>query len=636
MAPRRTCERTHPYSLFDDENVFRYCAFFWTVADDAAGTTVRRWIAQCTNWQVVVDEPGMAILCIGITESQPARILQDCSGRIHGVVLGDLFTASPNARCYRFTPDESERILRNAGRQLISDYWGNYVALWRDPQTHRRWALRGPAATLPCLHTSLADVEIYFSWTEAVAALEPAAFSINWKFMARSLTAPLASSYTGINEIHEIPAGFCKSATLQRYWDPFAIARTDPIDSFDVATNELHTAAQACAHAWAQSVPRIVHALSGGLDSSIVLACLNDAPSRPEIVCLTHFTAGPDSDERAYARLAARHANRELIEREHPQNIDLHGALHGVRFETSPGLRMPEIDRIELDLAHERGAEIITRGDGGDELFCRHHTHFYVADFLRAHAFHPALLPLLLHAAFREGETIWVVLARAIRNAFIPRRWDMMAIFRDDQEDQSLLHPDVLADMANDREFGLPEVQSTRDCAPGKLWQINLLAGRRFHYLPSMRDGDARPVSPLLSQPLIETCLRIPTYMQMANRRERAVARAAFVCRVPEEILERRWKGGAEEHAWQILRQNLAFVREVLLEGQLVAAGFVDRPRLETLLTGDPSTVVRATVPVFELLGAEAWLRAWGSEHRTYRDAVGAHARIGQHAGEAP
>jgi asparagine synthase (glutamine-hydrolysing) len=80
---------------------------------------------------------------------------------------------------------------------------------------------------------------------------------------------------------------------------------------------------------------------------------------------------------------------------------------------------------------------------------------------------------------------------------------------------------------------------------------------------------------------------------------------------VPKEILMRRWKGGAEHLAWRILRQNLPFVRELLLDGELIRSGLLNRPRLESLLNGDPASVVRATVPVFGLVGAEAWLQAW-------------------------
>jgi asparagine synthase (glutamine-hydrolysing) len=605
--------------------VFRYCAFFWSDDNGPAAALGRQLVDRCraqsAAWETAIDEPGMAVLCAGATPSQPVRVLKERAGRTLGAVLGDLFTASPVKRCYQLGTDESERIVRTSGRQLISRYWGNYVALLRAPATRSRWVVRAPAATLPCMHLAISGVDVYFSWTEAVAALDAASFSVNWPFVARSLVAPLASTYTGYNEIRAIPAGFCKETigernTLRRYWDPVEIAKGEAIADFDEATDALHSAAVSCAHAWAEGVPCILHALSGGLDSSIVLGCLNTAPAKPDIVCMTHFGEGPDSDERSFARLAASRAHRELIEYQQPVDIDLHGVLHGVRFATSPGMRIPDIDRIEPDLAHERHAEIITRGHGGDELFCRHHTMFYVADFIRDRAFHPALFPLLLHAAFTEGETVWTVFAGAIRNAFFPRAGNMMQIFTNEQAEQSLLHPDITAQLATHREFELPAGEFERACAPGKLWQINLLGGHRHYYLPSMREGDARQALPLLSQPLIETCLRIPTYLKMEDRRERAVARAAFVREVPQEILERRWKGGAEQLAWRMMRRNLPFIRELVLEGELIRSGLLNRPRLESLLNSDPASVVRATVPVFDLIGVEAWLQAWSLRTR--------------------
>ena len=594
--------------------MFRYLAFFWNEADPAAHAASRELLERCRAqsiaWEVALSAAGVVVLCAGATATQRALVLRGSGGSLLGVVLGDLFRAA--RRCRHFEEEESERILMTRGRELVANFWGNYVALLRDPTSHARWVLRGPAATLPCLHVGIEKIDIYFSFTESCAALNCASFSVNWNRVARSLNGLSASQATAVNEIREIPAGFCEGPQgIGCYWDPVKLAGRAPIGDFNSAAITLHDVAESCVHAWAEGAPRILHALSGGLDSSIVLGCLHSAPSRPEITCLTHFAPGPDSDERFFARCAANRAHRPLVEREQPTDIDLRSVLHGVRFETSPGMRIPEIDRIEPDAALEVGAPMTTKGHGGDELFCRHHTHFYVADFLRVHGLHPDLLPTLLHSAVTEGETLWTILGGALRDALIPRRWNLARIFARDQEGQSLLHADVAAELLNDRSCDAPYTPSTRDCPPGKLWQISVITGRRFHYLPSMREDDPQQVSPLLSQPLIEACLRIPTYLQMKDRRERAVARAAFIREVPREILERRWKGGAEHLAWRLLRRNLSFVRELLLEGHVVRARIVDRPRLEALLDASPASLIKATVPIFHLVGAEAWLQAW-------------------------
>jgi asparagine synthase (glutamine-hydrolysing) len=97
----------------------------------------------------------------------------------------------------------------------------------------------------------------------------------------------------------------------------------------------------------------------------------------------------------------------------------------------------------------------------------------------------------------------------------------------------------------------------------------------------------------------------------MLDRRDRALARIAFADALPREILERRSKGGAEKLARRILTRNAPFVRECLLDGQLVQQGIVDRRRLEAALGQGPSPEGVGTVPLFDLLGTELWLQSW-------------------------
>ena len=97
----------------------------------------------------------------------------------------------------------------------------------------------------------------------------------------------------------------------------------------------------------------------------------------------------------------------------------------------------------------------------------------------------------------------------------------------------------------------------------------------------------------------------------MENRRERAVARAAFANDLPREIIDRTDKGGAEPLAWRVLLKNRPFIRELLMDGALVRERIVDARKLDAVLSDLADSDIRATVPVFALVGAEAWHSAW-------------------------
>ena len=117
---------------------------------------------------------------------------------------------------------------------------------------------------------------------------------------------------------------------------------------------------------------------------------------------------------------------------------------------------------------------------------------------------------------------------------------------------------------------------------------------------------------PLLSQPLVETCLRIPTYVLIRSGRDRAVARQAFERDLPSEIARRQAKGRADQHVRNILDANLDFVRELLLDGVLVKRGWLNRAALELYLTRERSPADHQYSEILqEHLCTEAWLRRW-------------------------
>ncbi len=599
--------------------MFRYVGVLWDKENAASESYALHLLskirARTSMWRTALKGPGVVVLTAGELPGDPPRSLHDGCG----IVLGNLFRVSqPHRQFAEFTEQESERITRSAGRALISEFWGNYVAFLWDRTGESRYVVRGPCSTLPCLHVDMEGVDVYFSWTEACADLPAKPFSINWQYLARTLVGPLLSERTGLNEVREVLPGFCdewrETRRIRRcYWNPVKIAEENPIEDFDAAAIELRNAARSSTHAWSTRAPRILHALSGGLDSSIVLSCLARAAAHPDVICLTHFADGSDADERPYARAVAAHLNYPLLESRRTAEVDLRGALHGIRLEYNPGMRVRAIERIEPDAARQAGATAIFRGSGGDELFCRHHGYNLAADLLRRHGLSRELMSLLAHSAIMESETLWTMLARAFRGAFIPYRWNMAGVFRVEQEEQSLLTAEILDAALASESFDLPYASSTRECPPGKLWQISLVTARRPYCSPWSREGDPQTFAPLLSQPLIETCLRIPTWFQMRCRGERAVARAAFASSLPREIIARRSKGGAENLAWKTFHANQSFIRELLLDGRLVRERIVDRRRLEAALEGAATSDIRSTVPLFDLVGAEAWLQPLSS-----------------------
>ncbi len=118
-------------------------------------------------------------------------------------------------------------------------------------------------------------------------------------------------------------------------------------------------------------------------------------------------------------------------------------------------------------------------------------------------------------------------------------------------------------------------------------------------------------ISPLRSQPVVEVCLRIPTYWHASDGWSRALARRAFAADVPREILQRHLKGGVDGYVKRLLFANIQFVRELLLDGLLIREGLLDRRKLADTLSGRTTRGGAEMAEVFDHLSTEAWLRTW-------------------------
>lgn len=179
-----------------------------------------------------------------------------------------------------------------------------------------------------------------------------------------------------------------------------------------------------------------------------------------------------------------------------------------------------------------------------------------------------------------------------------------------------LLVPAVVKEARRSAGFLHPLLRHPRGAPSGKLWHAHQISQPFDFYDPLGVEGEPERISPLVSQPLMELCLRIPIYVLTQGGWDRAVARRAFYDDLPTEVRNRRHKGGIEEHLRNTLEHNRGFLRELLLDGCLVREGIVDRARLAEVLSGRATRIAAGSGELLEYAGIEAWLRRWGARVR--------------------
>jgi asparagine synthase (glutamine-hydrolysing) len=605
--------------------MFRYVAFVWNPADPAACEAARALSGglaeQGSMWTTALRVPGLEVHQAGarLGSFETYRLQNDC-----GVIVGKLFRGGARqpsvALPSQLDAADTIAIIGSDAQALIRHYWGRYVAFVRDPATATVFVLRDPTGTLSCFEIRYRGVAVYFSSAEDCVRLGllPPVAPVNWPYIAQllCLQAGRQTGETGLTGVTEVLGGECREwrdSRLRRTfrWDPIAIANEAPLEDPVEATAVVRATTLDVVHAWAAGHSAILHALSGGLDSSIVAACLKTAPSQPRFTGINYYSEGSNSDEREYAYPVAEHLGCDLITQLRDPTADL-SVLVQIERTPSPHNYLSLLDSARSDAraAAQTGATVITNGFGGDQLFCRSGS-CATSDYLARHPFGRSLFRIAWDEARMERASIWDTLGQALRNRLKGQGWDPRA---DAGRFSTLIRPEVV-DAVRQREVAVHPLlsrtiaRSRREgMFKGKLDQTQQLMIPPPAYNPFGAPDGPELLAPLWSQPLLEVCLRIPMYVHTAGGWDRVIVRRAFTSDLPRAIVTRKSKGGFEEHAKEIFLRNLPFVRLRLLEGRLVREGLLDRTKLEAVLSDHPTRITASNVELYDAICIEGWL----------------------------
>ncbi|HET6942850.1 MAG TPA: asparagine synthase C-terminal domain-containing protein [Sphingomicrobium sp.] len=487
----------------------------------------------------------------------------------------------------------------NSPDRILCEHWGSYVLF--EAQEDGHCLLRDPSGAIPVYCARSGGLDLYASDFEALTLLLPPPYRPDAGFIAHWLAYPfLRTARTGIAGVSELLPGMLRakgpgSERTTLAWDPFR-TRTDANrpDLFAAAADRLREVALETIPALARDCEPLALQLSGGLDSSIVAACLSAAGRRFRAV--TFATLGDDGDERPYARMVAGHFEVALAELVEAKPTPLADAFGEPSLRPRPNALLQPLHRAiarELLLA---GTGVVADGAGGDNVFAFLNTATPALDALWARG-PRAAVRTLQQLAEVHCCTFWRAAGFAARRLL--RRsgpWPKDVRFLGGAVPRAPDdHPWLLA--ASNQPVG------TKD-------HMRMIVGIH-HFLADPAPNCPETLHPLLAQPLLELCLAIPTWLWVHGGRDRAVARAAFADLLPSEILERRGKGRLESmfvRGYMTLRSDLA---DLLLEGRLNALGLLDQESVRAYLEQPGEPQDSGYVRLLEMASAEQWLRSF-------------------------
>lgn len=522
-----------------------------------------------------------------------------------GCVLGWLFHRHGLARQIScFSEKEAASIAESEGQVLLSTFWGGYVAAISGPDCVR--ILRDPSGNFPCYYFRSAPFTIFASDAELLVKGGATGVSIDCDAIGRQLhRAFVPAPVTALRGISELLAGFALRlpASVERQqpcWSPWDYVM-DRRENGEKVAERLSRLVEQNVQAWASTHTRVLLSISGGLDSSIIAACLAKAPA--EIVCLTMFTDDPSGDERVYARALCDHLGFQLIERAYRlEDVDICEALAANLPRPKDRTQAIAHERVHCAVASEIGADAFMTGNGGDNVFGYSQSAAPIADRYLSDGFGQGVLASLFDVCRQTGCSMFDALRQAWRLAHDLRSYRV-------RPNALFLHSDLIA-VLDPREFEHPWLDAPADALPGKAAHVATILRAQPNLEPS---GGTRyaVLNPLMSQPIIEACLAIPTWEWRAGGRDRSLARRAFAEALPPIVLNRRIKGTPSRFAARLLDHFRARIRERLLDGRLAAHRIIDTVAVEKALAGERPVPDLERVRILELVNAEAWIDHW-------------------------
>lgn len=522
------------------------------------------------------------------------------------VILGRLYERGIKAAAVsRIEPSMAAAIIRTRGRVLSTEHWGSYVAVIREGPAI--WALADPSGGLPCFRLDTDWGSALASDADLLCFAGGRTPAVDWQRLATHLLSTgLPEVSTSLDGVEEILPGTCVSIggrleSPVMLWSPWD--HVEPVEESDEAiADRLRQAITQVVASITAGHDRLLLGVSGGLDSSIVASCL--ASLARNTTCMTAIADGPGGDERAYARILCETLGLDLTEAWYDlADVDI---THPVAPHfPSPMSRTQSLayDALVSRTAGSQGATAFITGNGGDNVFAASRSASVIVDRFLHDGFRPRAISTVLDICRLTGcspRQAVVMAMKVAGRSDRSYRWKPEPLF---------LHRDVVhAGIEPSRHAWLSAPPGT---FPGKAAHIAGLLRIQSRLHINERAMGLPILNPLMAQPVLELCLRIPSWRWFVGGEDRAVARRAFTSALPPAIVHRRTKGGPDSFCTQIINRDRSAIRERLFDGLLARQNLLDLPGIERALASKAPDLGFNQSRLLTLLEAEAWASYW-------------------------
>lgn len=538
------------------------------------------------------------------------------------------------ARGHRFIgrsdAEAALHLIEETGASGVSKLHGKFaVAVW-DREGERLLIARDRLGVKPLYFWNRNGLFLFASEIKALLAHPEVTRAVDWKSVGSFLTFMATPSpdtcFEGIHKLepgHVLEISRSGEVRPKAYWDPADAPKAQPMSFEDASKETRRLVARAVQRRCMGDVP-IGAFLSGGVDSSTVVALMAEAGARHIKTFSVGYEDATDLDERRFARQVS-----DQFGTEHREVIV--GAKEVAAF--LPRLVVAQDEPLGdpvcvplyyvSRLARDSGIKVVQLGEGADELFCGYPWYLpYVEEDARFHR----LARILGEGAVRSASGLFARTLEAFnrapdlrrllsrRAASSPTFMGGAVVFTGDESDQILspAHGDC----------GMAEILAKGARARGRA-DFDMLSRmtdielrQRLPELLLMRVdkmGMANSIEgrvPFLDHELVEFVLPLPQSLKL-ERGLKGLLKNAIRDLLPAELLARPKVGFPAPVTQWFAELGEPFMRKALLESPMVRSGFLKEAAVAGLWAEHRANPGRKAVHLWLLLNLSAWHAEW-------------------------
>jgi asparagine synthase (glutamine-hydrolysing) len=501
-------------------------------------------------------------------------------------------------------------------------------AIW-DDQQHLLFAARDRLGQKPLFYAVRGRELLFASEIKSLLAIDPSLAEVDFaaldQYLALRLIAPPMTMFRSIRKLppaHSLTFDQRLGIRIERYWDLHYEPKLTGSD--DDLTDELENRLIECLRLHMVSDVPVGAFLSGGLDSTLLVAVLMKHVASEPVQTFSMALPYRDYDEAPYARMVAeRYGTRHYEKSVVPSLIRTLPQLVWHLDEPSDPLSVCTYLIAEMAREH---VKVVIGGDGGDELFGgydRYYGNRYATYYaLLPEAFRKygigSLLPFISDGEWyksRGHKLKWLHQASFMSGG--ERYARSLGYFYFDPELRRRLYGPVMLEVGESFDAGAPIREAFESACASDVVDRMLYADSHIR-LPdhsvmildrmTMAHGlEAR--SPFMDHELAEFAARLPARLKVRGRSLRYIQTRLAKRYLPEPLLKRPKQGFSSALPYMLKHEYRLLFERLLRNSHLARDGVFQQPAVDLLLDEHQAGKTDHGNRLWLLLNSEIWYR---------------------------